>query len=529
MDKNRHSLEELYIQKGYWRPYSLAQELQLWAEQYGDAIAVVADKQRVTYSQLNIEASKYAAGFRSLGICSGDKVLVQLPNVLEFVLCCFGLFRLGAIPIFTMPASREVDINALCAKAKPVAYISPTMFQGTDYRPIAKTLKESHTFLQHVISLDGEIEGSIPLETLHSSESVEFMDPDFRDTALLLISGGTTGTPKLIPRRHTDYMYVARTCAERCKITSKSVYLTVLPSAHNFPLCCPGILGTLSQGGTVVMCPSPAPDTAFELIEKERVTHTALVPALLNFWLEARKWEKADLSSLELIQVGGSPVGKDVAERVEPELGCKLQQVFGTAEGLICMTHPDDTLETTLNSQGTEICEDDELRFVDVNGDDVPEGMDGELIVRGPYTIYGYYEEPEATATAITSEGFYKTGDIARRLSDGTIRVTGRAKEQINRAGEKIAPTEVEQAIRTIEGIQDVVVVGVEDKELGERICAWVIAELEEFTLQDVRAILLEGGMAPFKLPDQLKHTDSWPLTSVGKINKIVLQSQSVN
>lgn len=263
--------EELYIQKGYWRPNSLGQELHIWAEQYGDSTAVVSGDTRLSYSMLDKEADQFAAGFHSLGIRSGDNVLVQLPNVVELVLCCFSLFRLGAVPVLTMPASRAVDIDALCAKAKPVAYISPTSFQGTNYSEIAEKLKKNHSFLRYCISLDGGIPDSVPFSDLRKEPLDLLPEPDFREIALLLISGGTTGTPKLIPRRHTDYAYVARTCAKRCGMDSDSVYLTVLPAAHNFPLCCPGLLGALSQGGTVVFCPSPAPDTAFSLIEKERV------------------------------------------------------------------------------------------------------------------------------------------------------------------------------------------------------------------------------------------------------------------
>lgn len=519
--------EELYTQKGYWLPYTLSQELERWATAYGDCTALVSGDSRLSYTMLSAEAEMYAAGFHSLGIAAGDRVLLQLPNVAELVLCLFGLSRIGAVPVLTMPASRDVDIVALCAKAEPVAYISATTFQGVDYRDIVRKLRATSPFLRHYISIDGGVPSSIPLHEIRMKGTVPAYGADYRDTALLLISGGTTGVPKLIPRRHTDYAYVARACAARCGMRSNSVYLAVLPAAHNFPLCCPGILGTLSLGGRVVLSPSPAPDTAFTLIEKECVTHTALVPALLGLWLEARRWEAADLSGLELIQVGGAPLSHALARRVEPELGCRLQQVFGTAEGLICMTHPDAPLETILATQGTEICPDDEVRFVDAHGEDVAAGEVGELIVRGPYTIQGYYNAPETNAVAVTSDGYYRTGDLARRLPDGSIQVTGRVKDQINRAGEKIAPVEVEEAIRRLPDIQDVVVVGVPDEELGERICAWIITESQTLSLKIVREALQRNGVALHKLPDQLKETSLWPLTTVGKIDRVALRLQS--
>lgn len=512
--------EELYISKGYWQPYTLGQELRRWSTSYGNRTALVSGKQHLSYEEVDTRADELAAGFFSLGIRPRDRVLVQLPNVAELVFACFALFRFGAIPVLTMPASRAADVDALCAHAKPVAYICPSRFHNMDYSGIAGGMKSKHAFLRHCISLDGEIEGSIPLADLYSKPKSDLPEPDFRETAVLLISGGTTGTPKLIPRRHTDYAYAARTCAERCHMDGDSVYLAVLPAAHNFPLCCPGILGTLGLGGKVVLSPTPSPDEAFQLIEREGVTHCALVPALLQLWLEAREWEVADLSSLKLIQAGGAPLAPDIAARVEPELGCRLQQVFGTAEGLICMTNPDDPLETLLRCQGKEICPDDELRFVDGSDNDVPEGAEGELLVRGPYTIQGYYCAPEVNRTAVTRDGYYRTGDMARRMPDGNIQVTGRVKDQINRAGEKIAPIEIENALRAHPEVLDTAVAGVPDPALGERICAWIISDKPELGLSDIRAFLQAQGMAAYKLPDEVQLIPTLPLTSVGKVDK---------
>ena len=200
--------EEKYIAKGYWQPYSLGEELHRSAERHAERIAVVSGGRRVTYRELDRLVDEYAAGMIELGIRPGDRVLLQLPNRLEFVLAAFALFRFGGIPIMGLPASREADIAALCRLAEPVAYITTDKYGSTEYRSIVESLSHGHPYLKYLITDNGGIEGTIPLETLRKPNPViSWAPPRFTETAVLLLSGGTTGTPKLIPRRHTDYAY----------------------------------------------------------------------------------------------------------------------------------------------------------------------------------------------------------------------------------------------------------------------------------------------------------------------------------
>ena len=518
-------LEERYLEQGVWHALSIVEEIRAAAEKFGERTAIVSGTERVSYTRLVELAEGYAAGFLKLGIRPGDRVVVQLPNRLSLIVTMLGLMRFGAVPIMALPASRQADIVALCRLGEPAAYITTDRYGSNDYAPIVRELSAGHGYLRHFITDNGAVPGTVDLRSLYvEGGKAEAPFPSFRDTGLLLLSGGTTGTPKLIPRRHADYMYNARAAAERAGLDAGSSYLVVLPAAHNFSLSAPGIFGTLLNGGKVVLAASAGVDEAFELIEKEKVTYTALVPALLNLWLEAREWEEADLSSLRFIQAGGAAVDPGMAARVLPELGCKLMNVFGTAEGLISMTAPDDSEDIICTTQGTPISALDEVRMVGFDGIDVPRGEVGEMIVRGPYTIQGYYRAEEANKTAVTEDGFYRTGDLARFTDEGRIVVCGRIKEQINRAGEKIAPVEVEVVLREMPGVQDAAVVGVADEGLGERTCAWISTEDgAEVTMADVYAFFAEKGMARHKYPDQLELVDAWPLTSVGKIDKIRL------
>lgn len=205
MKKNLTSFKQrlnAYEKKGYWQPYTLGEYLGFWAKKYGKHTALVYQGRRISYNELDRSASEIASGLYDLGIDPGDRVLVQLPNNIEFVFSCFALFRLGAIPILSMPASREADIDALCTLAEPVAYMTTHRFLGFDYHDLAHRMISKHPSLKYLITDDGTITGSLALNDIRRPLT-DIPRPDYRDTAVLLLSGGTTGTPKLIPRTHT--------------------------------------------------------------------------------------------------------------------------------------------------------------------------------------------------------------------------------------------------------------------------------------------------------------------------------------
>ncbi len=509
--------KQKYCRKGYWQNCSSGQLLRQWAASYGTKTALVDGDIRLSYQELDQKVDRLVAGFYRLGIKSGDRVILQMPNSNNFVLVFFALLRLGAMPVLTLPAQRENDVAALCALSEPVAYISANSHLGFNYLNLAKKLQQKFTSLKHVI-VDGESAGFISLADLDSSPII-LPDPDAFEPALLLLSGGTTGTPKLIPRTHADYAFNARASAQLCQLDDSTVYLAALPIAHNFPLACPGILGTLSVGGTVIMARTPGNDEAFSLIEREKVTMTSLVPPLVQLWLSARDWDKTNISSLQLLQVGGSRFEPELAKQVSPVLGCQLQQVFGMAEGLLCYTRLDDPEEVVINTQGRPLCDDDEIRVVDSDGVSVAQGEVGELHTRGPYTLRGYYQAEQHNSTAFTDDGFYKSGDLVRLTDLGNIVVEGRIKEQINRAGEKIAVAEIEQQLTQHPAISSCALIPVPDEGLGERSCAFII-EHKSVSLQNIQQYFNSKGIPRYKWPDQLEKLESWPLTAVGKIDK---------
>lgn len=524
IDDNRY-VKNMERYKGLegWERISLGEWLSNCAGRYGEKTAVIDAESELTYYELDDKVGRLASALYGIGIKNGDKVVVQIPNRISFVVSLFAVIRIGAVPILALPAHRELELEGIMKIAEPKAYIVAERYLGYEYLSMAKGLKEKFSCLETII-VDGENGGDFLLKNL-DEEKREWKEVDGYLTAVLLLSGGTTGVPKLIPRTHTDYLYNARMSVKRCEMDSRTVYLAALPVAHNFPLCCPGLIGTLDIGGTVVLCKNTSPDEILSLITEKKVTITSLVPAMVSMCMEVMEWDDSfDLSSLKVLQVGGAMLEDTLADKIIKGWTCKLMQVFGTAEGLLCFTKTTDFDEIVARCQGTSVSPADEVRIVDEIGNDVKRGEFGELIVRGPYTIDGYYKAKQVNAISFTQDGYYKTGDRAMWTKEGNIRIGGRLKEQINRAGEKITPSEVEMYLCQHGNVKEAAVVGVPDEVLGNRSCAFIMTEDgNQISRADIYQFLKERGLAEYKIPDQVEWTYSWPFTSVGKIDKKAL------
>jgi len=520
-----------YRAEGFWSGVPFGRLLREWALTYAERTAVVDGERRSTYRQLDETVDRVCAGLRRLGLRRGDRVVVQLPNRVEFVEVWFALQRLGAVPVHAMPGHRHAEIAHLVALSGAAALVVADRHTGFDYRTLAARVRAERENaaepLRHVVVVgDPGDTGFVAYRDLsrQPADGDTSDGPDAGDLALLLLSGGTTGLPKLIPRTHDDYAYNARAGADVCGLTPDDVYLAVLPIAFNFTFACPGVLGTLSSGGTVVLAPNPSPSTAFRLVERERVTFTALNPPLVPYWFAEYADRPADLSSLRFVQVGSARLADDLARRFTPTLGVTLQQVYGMAEGLINYTRLDDPEELICTTQGRPCSPADEVRVVDPeDGSPVPDGKTGELLTRGPYTLRGYYRSDATAAASFTPDGFYRTGDLVRRLPSGHLNVVGRVKDQINRGGEKIAATEVEGHLLAHPLVRQAALVGVPDERWGEAPVAFLLCPGERPSLADLAAFLRDRGLAAYKLPDRVRYVDAMPLTAVGKIDKKAL------
>ncbi|MGI5221609.1 (2,3-dihydroxybenzoyl)adenylate synthase [Nocardia sp. CA-290969] len=516
-------LAAAYRAAGYWTGRTLGDLLRDTARRLPGHPALLGDRP-LTYAELDAEADRMAYGFGALGIAAGDRVVVQLPNTPEFAIVLFGLLRAGVIPVLTLPAHRRAEIEHLAELSGAVAYLIADRHGDFDYRELAATVRAGVASLRHVLVLGdpGPFTGLMSI----ARDTGSLPAPDPADIALMLVSGGTTGLPKLIARTHDDYVYNATASAEVCALGTDDVYLAALPAAHNFPLACPGILGTVANGGALAFVADTSPENAFAAIERYGVTVTALVPPLAQLWSAAVDWEDADISSLRLLQVGGAKLAEVNAREVGPALKVTLQQVFGMAEGLLNFTRLDDDPELVCTTQGRPLSPADEIRVVDENGTDVPPGTVGELLTRGPYTLRGYYRAPEHNARAFTPDGFYRSGDLVRQLPSGHLVVSGRSKDVINRGGENVSCDELEEHLLAHPAVRHAAAVGLPDPGLGEKVCAVLVVTDTMPTLAEIKEFLAARGLATYKLPDVLRQADALPVTAVGKIDKKTLRGR---
>ncbi len=514
-----------YRARGCWQDRTLFDVLSEAARTYPGKVALNDGSDQRTYADLLRNAEALAAHLYAVGLRPLDRVVFQLSNSIRLVESFFALLRIGAIPVMALPAHRQTEIMHFVRASGAVALMTPDVVRGFDYRIMAQAVASHSQNLRYVF-VDGQpAHDQIGLDLpADDAEGLARLDektcplPPAGEVALMLLSGGTTGPSKLIPRTHSDYLYGVLQSARHAGFDDATVFLAVLPMAHNFTLGAPGVLGALAKGGTTVIAPGTSAEVVLPLIERERVTVVSAGVPLVPRWLASDLLDRRDLSSLKVFICGGAKLVPELRRRVEERFACIYQESFGMAEGLLCMTRLDDAAALRLNSSGRPVSELDEIRVVGSSGEEVAEGIAGELLVRGPYTIRGYYNVPEINATAFTSDGFYRTGDVVKKI-DGYLFVEGRIKDLINRGGEKISCEEIENHLLAHPDIESACVVAMADEVFTEKACAVVIMREDRSLTLDELSVFLQGrDIARFKMPERLEVVKTFPISPAGKI-----------
>jgi 2,3-dihydroxybenzoate-AMP ligase len=516
-----------YVREGYWRAETMPQAIAAAAKTRPDAIAIVDERRKLTLRELIEEAAGVRALLENSGMRAGDRIVIQVPNCAEFASLLLACLDLGVIPVMALPAFRRAELEYLLRFSNARALAIAPQYRNFDHAALARELRAEVSGFELIFST-APAQGCIalaPVAGLKGQIGASGADPF--EVALFLLSGGTTGMPKLIPRTHTDYLYNARAAAEVCALDATSRILLALPAEHNFPLAAPGLLGAMLCGARAVFSQSTQAAELAATIEREAITHLPCVPTIAMALADLAPESRSMLRSLRVITVGGQKLQEPTARKLRRHYPWIIvQQVFGMAEGLICYTRLDDPDDVACTTQGRPMSPADELRIVDADGLDVREGELGELWCRGPYTIRGYYRAPERNAEAFTPDGFYRTGDLVRRGPGGNLIVEGRVKDLINRGGEKISAEEIEAHLLAHPAVMVAAVVSMPDAVLGEKACAYVkLRPGERLELAAMRTHLEARGVARFKWPERLEIVAEMPLTNVGKIKKAELRA----
>ncbi|VTU23463.1 (2,3-dihydroxybenzoyl)adenylate synthase [Variovorax sp. PBL-E5] len=524
-----------YRALGLWEDLTVAEMVERTMRAAPDKDALVFGDRHISYAELVRSSRRLALALLELGLKPRERVVMQLPNVPEFVIAYLALNWIGAIPVTALRAHRHAEVRHFIRASGAAAYLIPDVIGSFDYRPMAAEMAGEFPFLRHVIvagepapgqrALQPLIDGGAP-EDDASAARLRAVRPSPDQVSTMLLSGGTTSMSKLIPRTHNDYVLNARLCAQAAGFDRGTVFMAILPLGHNYNLASPGLLGTFYAGGSVVIATGTDTEAVFAAVERERVTAIASVVPLISNWLHSEVPRRFDLSSLKVVQNGGARLAPELRIRLREQFGCTPQEIYGTAEGLINMTRLDDPDDLLLESSGAPVSEFDEIKVLDDDDREVPDGEPGELVTRGPYTIRGYYNAPEKNAEAFTPDGFYRMGDIVRKRGRHVF-TEGRRKDLINRGGEKISCDEIENLIFGLPQVKVVALVGLPDPVFGEKACACVILQPgTTLGFEELIAYLRAQKIASFKLPERLAIMDAFPVSPVGKILKRELRDR---
>jgi acyl-CoA synthetase (AMP-forming)/AMP-acid ligase II len=470
-----------------------------------------------------------------LGIKKEDRVSVQLPNCPEFVYFLYALARIGAVmnPINSPLRHREVEY--IVGHAGSVAMVIPSEFRRFDFTQMMAELAPKLPQLKHIIVTGERMpSGMVSLQEMLEQRLEEEYPPDYlqqfrpdsNDVALFIYTSGTTGFPKGVMHTYNTLVASARCICDSLDFDKdgNDVNFVFPPYAHFGGYCC-GPWASAIYGSTLLIQDIFDPEEAQRLIEQERVTRFTAVPAFLVSLMDVLDPSQHDLSSPKAFIVGSDITPSEVLKRFVVDLGYGSSNMYALAEvapvTYVRLKEPLEVALTTVGSAAPGM----ELRVIDDKGQDVPFGVSGEVICRGPCMFVGYYKDPVKTKESFTEDGWFLTGDRGILSQEGKLTILGRIKDLIIRGGENIAPAEIEELLLFHPKVANVGVVGMPDRRLRERVCAYVIPKPgEKITLEELVSFLADKGVAKFKFPERLEIVDSLPLTPTGKVRRFLLR-----
>ena len=508
---------------------TVAQALDRSVAAYPDNVAIRFGNERITYKELYRRSERLAGQFLKKGLKKGDIVTVQMPNWPEYVCIHYALARIGAVMLPTIPQYRRNEMSHILSFSRSVAYITSVGFGDFDYVGMVAGMRADLPHLKDIYvvgepapagahSIREMLRKDVPAIPLPRLP----VDPE--DVACMVVTGGTTGKSKGVPRTHNELLAHALNWAKVMGTTSDSIFLVPAPATHVFGLV-EGFYIPLTSGATAVWVDRFDTTEALRLIERERVTHALLVPALVVSLIQSPEFNNFDTSSLKTIITGGGPCAEEVIVQAKALLGCEVISQYGMSEGPLLTTALGDPPEVVAVTVGLPHCDGTEFKIVDADRKPVPAGQRGEIAFRGPSMFGGYFENPEETAAVTDDEGWFYSGDLSFQDERGNIHIVGRIKDTIKRGGETVMPREIEELLYTHPKVLNAAVIGMPDLRLSERICAYVVPkENQTITLEEVTRFLNDKGLAKFKLPERLEVVDALPITPPSKVQKNVLR-----
>lgn len=508
-------------------PRVVPQYFQQWTKTKSNDLYIVdhsieRDEARWTFGQFAEIVDATTRALRDEGITNHDVVAVELPNNWEFVALTLAIWNLGAVICPIMPIFREHEVRQILYKTRAKLFVLPKTFRHFDFQDMARHLAQDYPHL--TIWMRGETEEFPSLHEMMNPKpltgDLALSLPDYDDLAEIVFTSGTTGRPKGVMHSHRTLLRGLLIQRDFLHLGSEDVIFMPSPFAHQTGFLY-GVVFPLLLGIPAVYQDIWEPRTALDLLSTWHATFSMGATPFFADLTAHYDPLKHDLSALKIFLCAGAPIPRVLVEKAHSQLGTHILTGWGMSENsLVTLVKPEDPLEKTYSTDGQPVPE-MFCRVVDETGKVLPPFTEGELQVKGPQNFIGYFDEPELTEKLYTDDGWLNTGDLAIIDTDGYIRITGRARDMINRGGEKIPVSDVEDLLYRHPAIKEAALVGTADDRLGQRACAVVVLNPgAHLTLSELTQYLDSCHLTKQFWPERLEIVSDLPKTPSGKIQK---------
>ncbi|MCC6298062.1 MAG: AMP-binding protein [Anaerolineales bacterium] len=513
---------------------TIGELLSVQATRFPNQIFLRLGDERWTYADVELQAASLAAGLRELGLQPGDRLAATLPNIPEYVVTIFAAAKAGLILVPINVRRDRADTLARFVKTKPralVTFSDAKKFDGVDHLEVAEEMRGQIPELEFVVSVShaksDKKRNVIAFESLlKDTAALPPVVAKPRDAAAIIHSLGSAGEPRGATLTHSGLTHNAAAMAERMGCTGQDIFLGVAPFSNTFGVTAI-ILACAVAGAQLVCVPHYRPGDALKLAKENAVTILSGVPTMFALELNHKDFDSSACATLRTGIMAGAPCPPELVRRARDEMDFKLLIGYGLTEAspAVTMTQLDDGPITATETVGVPL-NGVEVKTIGANGETLANGEEGELCVRGYNVMTGYWDNPEATAQVLDSDGWLRTGDLAVIDADGPVRIVGRKDEVIMRGEFKVYPGAVEMVLRSCPGVKDAAVVGAPDLIFGELTCACLVAadraNLTEQTVLD----FAEAHLPDYARPDRVLFFDALPRNAGGAVNKEYLRER---
>lgn len=522
-----HDQARAWRTSGQWEGLTVADRARHMAREHPHTVCHVSDHQQLTYSEVLHAATSLAVQLQRGGWQKGHVLAFMIPNWHEGVIIDVAAAMLGLVLCPIVPIYRDREVQSILQETGARGIFVPTTWRHFDYLSMVNRLQPALPALEDVWTVRGEGANDFKALVTHDAAGATFEPVSADSIKLIMYTSGTTGRAKGVLHTHNTIARVVTRKLEHWQTEPGQSVLAPSPITHVTGLI-NGLELPFFQTSTCFLMERWNAETAAHIIEKERISYTLCATPFMQELLDAAEHTGRDLSSLRMFPCGGAAVPPQLIRQFHMRLpSCRAFRVYGSSEAPLITQGFVDSNQAQLAAETDGAVVDYQVRIVDLQGFDVPNGMDGEICAKGPSLFVGYLN-PEDNPASFDDQGFFRTGDLGHRTPEGAIVISGRIKDLINRGGEKISAKEIEDLLLQQPGLAEASVVAMPHPRLGETVCAYV--RLRSGILlpeSEILSALEATGIARQKLPEAIIFMQELPKTAAGKVRKEILREDA--